>query len=76
MVKNIKEKKNTDFCGTYELMCHDKMKKSCNLALNSHKTMLNFKNYQPIRQKLVGNGGAAQNLIPTLGSSFKHHVNP
>jgi hypothetical protein len=29
IIKAIKEKKNTDFCGIYELLYHDKMKKDC-----------------------------------------------
>lgn len=29
VIKAIKDKKNTDFCGIYELFFHDKMKKEC-----------------------------------------------
>jgi hypothetical protein len=29
VIKAIKEKKNTDFCGIYELYSHDKLKKEC-----------------------------------------------
>lgn len=29
IIKAIKEKKNTDFCGIYELYYHDKLKKEC-----------------------------------------------
>jgi hypothetical protein len=28
-VKAVKEKKNTDFCGIYELINHEKLKKKC-----------------------------------------------
>jgi hypothetical protein len=29
VIKAIKEKRNTDFCGIYELYYHDKMKRMC-----------------------------------------------
>ena len=29
IIKAIKDKKNTDFCGIYELYNHDKLKKEC-----------------------------------------------
>jgi len=29
IVEAIKHKKNTDYCGIYELMYHEKMKKDC-----------------------------------------------
>lgn len=29
VIKAIKEKKNTDFCGIYELLNHDKLKTKC-----------------------------------------------
>lgn len=29
IAKQIKEKKNTDYCGVYELLIHEKMKKKC-----------------------------------------------
>lgn len=29
IVKAVKDKKNTDFCGIYELYFHDKLKKEC-----------------------------------------------
>jgi len=29
VIAAIKEKKNTDFCGVYELFYHDKLKKNC-----------------------------------------------
>jgi hypothetical protein len=29
VVKSIKEKKNTDYCGVYELMHHNKLKNEC-----------------------------------------------
>jgi hypothetical protein len=29
VVKTIKDKKNTDFCGIYELYYHDNLKKEC-----------------------------------------------
>jgi phage gp16-like protein len=29
IIKAIKDKKNTDFCGIYELFYHDKLKQEC-----------------------------------------------
>ncbi len=29
VVKTIKDKKNTDFCGVYELLYHDNLKQEC-----------------------------------------------
>ena len=34
VVQAIREKKNTDFCGIYELFNHDKVKKLCSHMLN------------------------------------------
>jgi hypothetical protein len=63
VVLAIKEKRNTDFCGVYELYYHDKVKRECFMSqhvteqmvagANSHKKkFISLKSYlRSLRQK-------------------------